>query len=444
LATLGSKRGTVTPEITQAAVQAAPAAAAAAPAAPVIPAVTVLPDPTQGMLHTLMTPLSWMVDLQNHLLNIAWSAGGPGGELAKRIFLLLPMLSVVVGLWCTTLSAYTLLFRSGRIRYVATLAVLWWDVVRSAWHFWIGAARFLWIALGTVYGLVHLIAAATLEMIKELFELPFVLSGTITRNLSQPGVPWLAFMLTVAWSGLEALVFTYVLSPTMGQVISDITGVENHRFLGPFLFVMLVPMVAGSLACMHVLLDSIKNKNYTQVLQMIVVEFFVMFVEVMFLYRELVDSLTPWISQQTGMHMGLVPVILLATFSWMGVRAMVWFLFARYGTPTLLALISRQALPEETAKAASATVSASEERLGLIIGKLKAEQAWFHGRADSLVEAAVLPIFQVIASGLNFCFVLLLSKPLYNLPFKGLGEVGDTKTLLRSVAGLEHLHEAFH
>jgi hypothetical protein len=388
-----------------------------------------------------MTPIDWLLPLQGALLSAAWGSESPEVALVKRIFLLLPILAVIVGLWCTMLSVYTLLFRSGRVRYIATLAVLWWDVMRSTWLFWMGMGRFFWVAFGSIWGLIHLLVATTVEMIKEIFELPFVLTGTITRNLRQPGVPWLAFVLTVLWACLEGLIFTYVLSPTMGGVISDITGADTSRFLGVFLFAVLAPMIAGSLACMHVLVDAIQRKDYTQILQMLIVEFFVMFVEVMFLYRELVDSLTPWISQQTGLQMGIVPVILLASFSWLGVRAMVWFLFARYGTPTLLAIISRQRLPEEAAEAATASVSASEERWEKMIGKLKAEQTWFQDKAHSLVEAAVLPIFQVFAAGLNFAFVLFLSRPLFSLPFKTLAEVGETKALLRSVAGLESVHE---
>jgi hypothetical protein len=399
------------------------------------------PDQWKALLHLLMVPIGWLLPLQGTLLSAAWASESMEVALLKRVFLLLPILAVIVGLWCTMLSTYTLLFRSGRVRYIATLAVLWWDVVRSTWLFWMGLGRFFWVAFGSAWGLIHLLVATTIEMVKEVFELPFVLTGTITRNLRQPGVPWLAFVLTVLWSALEGLIFTYVLSPTMGGVISDITGAETSRFLGVFLFAVLMPMIAGSLACMYVLVDAIQRKDYTQTLQMLIVEFFVMFVEVMFLYRELVDSLTPWISQQTGLQMGIVPVILLASFSWLGVRAMVWFLFARYGTPTLLALISRQRLPEEAAEAATASVSASEERWEIMIGKLKAEQTWFQDKAHALVEAAVLPIFQVFAAGLNFAFVLFLSRPLFSLPFKTLTEVGETKTLLRSVAGLENVHE---
>jgi len=80
---------------------------------------------------------------------------------------------------------------------------------------------------------------------------------------------------------------------------------------------------------------------------MVAVELFVMFFEVMFLYRELIDALTPWIAQQTGMKVGLTVTLSLSAFGWIGIRGMTWFLFGQYGTPPMLAFISRKPMVDD-------------------------------------------------------------------------------------------------
>ena len=84
---------------------------------------------------------------------------------------------------------------------------------------------------------------------------------------------------------------------------------------------------------------------------MVVVESAVMFFEVIFLYRELIDAVTPWIAQQSGgqVQLGIVATLMLGTFGWLGVRGMSWFLFGRYGTPALIAVLARETISREGA-----------------------------------------------------------------------------------------------
>lgn len=395
-----------------------------------------LPEHWRGFFRLASAPIAWLMPFQEMLIDASSRSYVEFFACMKRFFLLPPTLAIVAGLWCTMLAVYTLPFRSYRIRFIGTIAVLWWDVARSSWLFWSGMLKFLWVAFGSFWGMLRMVVSVTMEMVRELFELPFVMTGTITKNLREPGVPWIAFLMTVAWAAIEGVVFTYVLSPTMSEILSDIRGTENHPLLGAFLFMMLFAMVAGSLACMHVLVESIAKRDYKQVVQMLVVEFCVMAVEVVFLYRELVDALTPWIAQQTGMQMGIVPVLMIASLSWLGIRGMVWFLFARFGTPMLLALISRQRLPEEAAEVRAEAAERSEERWEKVIGKIKREQEWFQAQGQALLEALILPPFQLVAASLNFFTALFLSQPIFSLPFKSLAEVGETKALLRSVFSL--------
>lgn len=395
--------------------------------------IETFPEPWRQLMGMLAAPAAWVYPLQQQMLNAVWL---DDPLLYKRLFILMPVLAAMVGMWCSLLCAYSLPFRYRRTDVVAAFLVLWWDLARSVWLFWAGTANFIFVLGGAAWGVLRIAAAAVKELVIGVIELPGALTGGITRNLLQGGIPWIAVGLTVFWAVLEATIFTYVLTPMVGEVLSDIVGQETHRFLPPLLFMMLLLMILGSFACMHVLVEAVQARNVGQIIQMLVVEAVVVMVEVAFLYRELVDALTPWIAQQTGVQMTLVPVIAFSTCGWFGVRAMTWFLFGRYGTPTFLALISRQRLPEGTSS--NHAHSAADERWQKLVHHLKKEQEWFQEQGHRILEAAILPAFQLIAAALNFCFVLCLSKPLFSLPFKSLSEVGDTKALL------QHLHAISH
>ena len=53
-------------------------------------------------------------------------------------------------------------------------------------------------------------------------------------------------------------------------------------------------VVMGSYAVLSTFVDSFKSKSFQQILGIGVIEVIVLFVEVVFLYREFVDSLVPW------------------------------------------------------------------------------------------------------------------------------------------------------
>lgn len=390
-----------------------------------------LPDQWKPLFHAVSMPIAWLFPFQQSLLNWSSTSQISGLTPVKWLFVFLPAVCVLIGLWCSMLSIYTLPFRSGRLRFVTSLCVLWWDAARATWLFWAGMAKFVFLLFAALWGMVRLIAAVLQEIILSIFDIPSRLGGNIARNFLQGGIPWIAVLLTVMWAVLEGLIFSYILAPTISEILSNLTGSESHPYIGIFLFCMLVPMILGSFACMHVLVDAVKSRAVGQIIQMLFVEVLVMGFEVMFFYRELVDSLTPWISQQTGIQMGFVPVILISVCGWMGVRGMTWFLFARYGTPTLLAFIERKRMAEEVV-GPQAHVPV-ESRWEKALHKLKEEHHWFQERAQSLLEAAVLPAFQVFAAAINFCVLLFISKHLFNLPFKNLAEVGETKTLLQQI-----------
>src|SRR5688572_26291522 len=97
-----------------------------------------IPEQWKGICELLVTPLNWLMPIQMQTLTMAWSADLWWIAVIKRVFLFIPAIAVIVGLWCTLLTCYTLLFRNHRLNLLGTLLVLWWDVARSLWLFWAG------------------------------------------------------------------------------------------------------------------------------------------------------------------------------------------------------------------------------------------------------------------------------------------------------------------
>jgi hypothetical protein len=231
-------------------------------------------------------------------------------------------------------------------------------------------------------------------------------------------------MALMVWCAVEATIFMYTLSPTLSEVLAGITGYEpNPRLVGPLLWVFLYFLILGSFACIQVLQQAIKSKNIGEIIQMIFVELSVMFFEVIFLYRELIDAITPWIAQQTneGVRLGLVSTLALASFGWVGVRGMTWFLFGRYGTPAVLAVLARDTIKEGGPVSAMPATPEADLWRGPVRA-LKEEVEWFKAEARRGFELITLPVLQLFAAAVNMIVVLIRSQPLFRLPFASIEE----------------------
>jgi hypothetical protein len=234
-------------------------------------------------------------------------------------------------------------------------------------------------------------------------------------------VPWLAFLLLILWSAIEATIFTFTLRPTMNELLSDLTGfAPNPIMLTALLYVFLFFLVGGSFACVQALNDAIKTKKYGTIISMTIIEIVVAAFEVLFLYRELVDAITPWMAQQ-GFNLGIVGVLGLAFAGWLGVRGMTWFLFGRYGTPALIAVLARETISH--GGSVDIAPPKQPEFWKAPITALKAEVEWFKSEAREMFELLTLPVLQLTASGFNFWLVVLLGRPHFTLPFRSLEEV---------------------
>jgi hypothetical protein len=176
----------------------------------------------------------------------------------------------------------------------------------------------------------------------------------------------------------------------------------------------------------------VRKREWKFIVQMVAVELFVMFFEVMFLYRELIDALTPWIAQHTGMKVGLTFTLSLSAFGWIGIRGMTWFLFGQYGTPPMLAFISRKPMVEEGAPRPVDGVPVPPW-WRQPVAELKQELDWLHAKSEELVDYLVLPVLQLAAAALNFGMVLVASRQVFSLPFKDRNQITETWQILKAL-----------
>ncbi len=290
-----------------------------------------------------------------------------------------------------------------------------------AWFYWAGLAQFLFVLVGWIGSGIRAFFRLLWNAIKGALNSPFAFLDWTSRRYFKPGVPWLAFLLLILWSAIEAIIFTFTLRPTMNELLADLTGFEpNPIMLTGLLYIFLFFLVGGSFACVQALNDAIKSKHYGTIVSMVVIELVVAMFEVLFLYRELVDAITPWMAQQ-GFNLGLVGTLAVAFGGWVGVRGMTWFLFGRYGTPALISVLARETLSHGSSP--DVAPPRQTEFWKAPIAALKAEVEWFKGEAREMFELLTLPVLQLMASGFNFWLVVLLGRPHFTLPFRSLEEV---------------------
>src|SRR6202008_3556247 len=107
------------------------------------------------------------------------------------------------------------------------------------------------VAAGWVVTLIALAVRLVLASLRQIVSVPLTMTGRMTQTYVQPGVPWVAFVMLLAWCALEAIVFTYTMLPTVSVVLGDLAGEsEPSRFLGGVLFAFLLLLVMGSFACL--------------------------------------------------------------------------------------------------------------------------------------------------------------------------------------------------
>jgi hypothetical protein len=388
------------------------------------PTQSFVPSEWQSTIDLLSAPLAWIPAWHTQMVNFVWYGDTFSEMLFKRVLILLPMLLLLAAVWSTMVSLYTIPFRSKRGGFLTAILLGWWDVGRTIWLYWAGLVRFVLVLVGWTWATIRLVFQMLVTGLKGTFRSPLAVLDWTSRNYFKPGVPWVAFLALMVWTAVEATIFMYTLSPTLSEVLSGITGYEpNPRLVGPLLWIFLYFLILGSFACIQVLTQAIASRNVGEIIQMIFVELSVMFFEVIFLYRELVDAITPWIAQQTNenVRLGLVSTLALACFGWVGVRGMTWFLFGRYGTPAVLAILARDTI-REGAPVATTPMAPQPDIWRGPIQALKDEVEYFKAEAKRGFELITLPVLQVLACAVNMIVIVIRSQPLFRLPFASIDD----------------------
>ncbi|HYU10024.1 MAG TPA: hypothetical protein VEK77_11655 [Gemmatimonadales bacterium] len=374
----------------------------------------------QQLVQWVVAGVAWIVPFQAKIFGFVLRGETFWNLAGTSLLLLLPAAAFIAGIWGTMVSLYTIPFRLGRsVTLMQSVALAWWDALRMVWFYWAGLVKFLIVLVGWVWGLLKLSVQLVWGTLKGAITSPLAMLDATSRR---PGIPWPAFVLLIVWSAVEATIFTFTLRPTMSELLADLTGYEVNGFaLILILWIFLAIIIAGSFACIQVLNEAIKERQTGNIVFMILVEIAVAMFEVLFLYRELVDAMTPWLAQQ-GIQLGVFGTIGLAFFGWVGVRGMTWFLFGRFGAPALIALLGRQPLVVEGMAAHGSAPVMADYWKGPIAA-LKGEREWFRKEARELFELVSLPVLQVVAAGLNFLFVVFTGRGHFTLPFKSIDDV---------------------
>ena len=387
--------------------------------------ITAFPEQWRQIISVLVSPIAWIPRTHDVLMEFFFNSPSPWVAAAKYVLLLFPAALGLVAIWCTQLSIYTVPFRSGRLQFVSALLLTWWDAARAVWLYWMGLVRLVTVVVGWLVVLAAFVVRTVIHALRHLISMPFLMNGRLSERYFQPGVPWVAFIGLLLWSFLEAAVFTHLLFPPVTEILTDLAETPAAaEVVGPTLFVVVFMLILGSFACAQALVDALRTRQLKYVGQMLGIEVFVAFFEVMFLYREMAVTFTPWFAERPAMIMAT------AACGWIGVRALTWFLFGQYGTTTLLAFISRRPLASVAARSAASASMAMPAWWEAPLHDFKNEIEWLHAKSDRLLEYLALPVLHVAAAAMNFGTVLIASRPVFQLPFKHLEEIPETRTIL--------------
>src|SRR6185503_20171019 len=239
--------------------------------------IDLFPAEWRGAVTALAAPVRWLPEWQSIVLT-SMNGQHPAVIALAALALLMPVLLLIAGMWSTMLSLYTLPFRSGRGAFVTSLLMAWWDAGRCVWLYWTGFARLAAAMAGWLLGGLKFVLLTLRNTIVGLVRSPLALLDWTSRRYFKPGMPWLAFMVLLVWSAVEATVFTFTLTPTLNEVFGGLTGYDpNPRVMAPLLWLFLLMLVAGSFACIQVLNEAVRARRVGEIIQMSLVEAAVMF-----------------------------------------------------------------------------------------------------------------------------------------------------------------------
>ncbi len=388
----------------------------------------------ENILQFIISILFFPALFQKDFLLFAWGLGDATGILiAKRLLLLLPIMAFIIGCWISAAGLLTVIIRQKRREFIMSLIITWWDLGKAIIAFWSGIIVFIVNLLMTVLGMVKIVLLSVWSLVQNIFLLPFRMLKVVSKGVVTSTIPWIAVTLTILWCLIESLIFTYVTTPLVVDTFSNITGEQLvEGFVRIPLFIFLIFIVLGSYAVLSTFVESAKSKNISAIIGIGVIEIVVLFVEVVFLYREFVDSLVPWFAQYSeNFELGIFWTLAISCFAWFGIRSLSWFLFAAHGTPTIMNVIQGKGL-----KLAESSNESKQKEVDFSSGfmnKLKDDADWFKKKGEELLESFMLPPLQVIAAVINFFTLLIAGRHLFEFPFKNLDDIAKSKVLLENI-----------
>src|SRR6185436_20851393 len=94
----------------------------------------------------------------------------------------------------------------------------------------------------------------------------------------------------------------------------------------------------------------------------------------------------------------------------------------RYGTPAVLAVLSRETITQGEASAPLA-MPKSPAPFKEALATLKGDVAWFKQEGRAVFELLTLPVLQLLAAAINFFVIAVRNEPVFTLPFHDLDAV---------------------
>lgn len=392
---------------------------------------------TKFLLYILLFPVLF----QEAFIEFAWAYNDPLLlMIAKRLFLLLPAFAIILGCWITIPALLTVIFRQNRKEFIISLFITWWDLGKAVVSFWGGIFRFLFYFVVALLELVKIVVLGIWSVAQMIVIMPFKVIGQASRRVVGSQVPWIAVFLTLFWVLVETTIFTYVTTPLVLDTLSNITGEQLSILMVRIpLFTFLFFIVMGSYAVLSTFVDAAKQKSVSQIIGIGVIEIIVLFVEVIFLYREFVDALVPWFALYAeDFQLGMTGILAISTFMWFGIRSLSWFLFASYGTPTIMTIIQGKGIELQ----ATSKKQVKEEQSGSgwdfisngFMDGIKKDAEWVQEKGEELLAAFMLPPLQVIAGAINFITLLVSGTHLFDLPFSGMDDIKQSKVLIETLS----------
>ena len=383
-----------------------------------------------GFSNILLSILLFPLQFQSELIVFAWGAEDEFWIMvAKRLLILLPAAVIILGSWLTILCSLTVIVRHNRHEYIVSLLMSWWDLGKSIISFWGGIIKFSFNLIMGLLGLLKVIILGVWSMMQEVIFMPFRMLKNVGQNVLTSDIPWVAVNLTLLWALIEATIFTYVTTPLVMDTFSNITGESlSINLIRVPLFIFLFFVVLGSYAVLSTMVDVVKQKNVSAILGITVIEIIVLMVEVVFLYREFVDSLVPWLAQYSeGFELGVFWTLAISAFAWFGIRSLSWILFAAHGTPTIMHVIQGKGLGSEKRKESNGKVTDISFDF---MDKIKQDSEWIQNKGEEVLASFMLPPLQVVAAGLNFLTLLFIGKHLFDLPFNKFSDIKETSAII--------------